>query len=57
MTERQIDELFLLTLEREIPGNDCLFDVIARNQAIEEFKIVVRRAFGMCQSSYVLLKT
>ncbi|CAF0858886.1 unnamed protein product [Rotaria sordida] len=32
-----------LGFEREIPLGDCLFDVITRNQAIEEFKIVVRR--------------
>ncbi|CAF1121904.1 unnamed protein product [Rotaria sp. Silwood1] len=32
-----------LGFEREIPPGDCLFDVITRNQAIEEFKIVVRR--------------
>jgi hypothetical protein len=29
-------------LEREIPLDDYLFDVIIRNQTIEEFKIVVR---------------
>lgn len=36
-----------IVLEREILPNDCLFDVITRNQAIEEFKIVVRRIHGM----------
>ena len=44
MIERK-KELFIL--EREIPPGDCLFDVITRNQAIEEFKIVVRRLHGM----------
>ena len=34
-------------LEREIPPGDCIFDVITRNQAIEEFKTVVRRLHGM----------
>ncbi|CAF3494441.1 unnamed protein product [Adineta steineri] len=36
-----------LGFEREIPPGDCLFDVITRNQTIEEFKIVVRRLHGM----------
>ncbi|UJR24911.1 hypothetical protein I4U23_006275 [Adineta vaga] len=32
-----------LGFEREIPPGDYLFDIVTRNQAIEEFKIVVRR--------------
>jgi hypothetical protein len=43
-------------LEREIPPSDCLFDVITRNQAIEEFKIVVRRLHGMLTVPYSQLE-
>ena len=31
----------IVDLEREVPPSDCLFNVIGRNQAIEELKTVV----------------
>jgi hypothetical protein len=42
-----VKQICLFYLERDIPPGDCIFDVITRNQAIEEFKIVVRRLHGM----------
>ena len=45
IAERSQGVLFIY-LERDIAPGDCLFDVITRNQAIEEFKIIVRRSHG-----------
>ena len=46
-----VEGIYLFYLEREIPPGDCLFDIITRNQTIEEFKIVVRRVHGMSKTS------
>ncbi|CAF2457592.1 unnamed protein product [Rotaria sp. Silwood2] len=42
-----------LGFEREIPLDDCLFDVITRNRTIEEFKIVVRHIYDNHHSQYL----
>ncbi|CAF0765090.1 unnamed protein product [Rotaria sordida] len=49
-TARLIETCF--EFEREIPLDDCLFNVITRNRSIEEFKIIVRHIHDNHHSQY-----